>query len=140
VSNVFDMSELFWGASSFDQDLSNWCAINISEEPDHFATSSNLRREFYPEWGTCGTYHVTEISKNFSTYKLYLFPNPASNVLFIKNFNDDCLVSIYDMTGELVTKKLLKNPYLNIGHLRNGEYLLRMESPEGTGVEMFIKL
>jgi hypothetical protein len=44
---------MFYGASSFNQDLSGWCVTRIPSEPDDFdegAASWTLPR---PEWGRC---------------------------------------------------------------------------------------
>lgn len=53
VSNVTDMYQMFRGASTFNQDLSQWCVPNITSLPERFdqgAISWTLPR---PVWGTC---------------------------------------------------------------------------------------
>ncbi len=44
---------MFFGASSFNQDISTWCVTNTPSLPADFATGSPLQPEFYPVWGTC---------------------------------------------------------------------------------------
>jgi hypothetical protein len=47
------MSYMFYGATSFNQNLSGWCVSNITSSPNSFdyqATSWVLAR---PVWGTC---------------------------------------------------------------------------------------
>jgi len=47
------MRGMFLNASSFNQDLTNWCVNNFSSEPDSFATNSPLTEDNRPIWGTC---------------------------------------------------------------------------------------
>jgi surface protein len=47
------MNNMFFGASSFDQDISNWCVENIISEPSNFSLNSLLQENFKPVWGTC---------------------------------------------------------------------------------------
>ena len=56
---VTDMTGMFYGASSFNQDLSGWCVTKICPTPDNFdtgATSWTLPR---PIWVTCPSAFVT---------------------------------------------------------------------------------
>jgi surface protein len=53
VVNVTNMAFMFQFASSFNQDLSSWCVTNIPSLPTNFdlnATSWVLPK---PIWGTC---------------------------------------------------------------------------------------
>jgi len=47
------MEGMFSFASSFNQDLSDWCVSNISSEPNGFSASSALTNANKPVWGTC---------------------------------------------------------------------------------------
>jgi uncharacterized protein (TIGR02145 family) len=47
------MSAMFYEASSFNQDISNWCVTNIASEPTDFSISSPLTESNKPVWGTC---------------------------------------------------------------------------------------
>ena len=53
VSNVTDMIGMFNGATSFNQDLSGWCVINIPTAPTNFANSTPSWTLPKPVWGTC---------------------------------------------------------------------------------------
>ncbi len=59
IREVGDMSGMFWGASSFNQDLSGWCVMNISSEPTDFDTGAASWTEPRPEWGTCHFFVTT---------------------------------------------------------------------------------
>jgi len=47
------MSLMFNVASSFNQDISNWCVSNFSSEPNLFSVDSPLTPSNKPVWGTC---------------------------------------------------------------------------------------
>ncbi|WP_141691559.1 BspA family leucine-rich repeat surface protein, partial [Rhodohalobacter halophilus] len=53
VSSAEDMTRMFWGASSFNQNLRNWCVEKIASEPDRFSSGSDLQDDYHPVWGTC---------------------------------------------------------------------------------------
>ena len=53
VSSVNDMYAMFYQATAFNQDISNWCVTNIVSEPTYFSTSSPLSESNKPVWGTC---------------------------------------------------------------------------------------
>ena len=40
-------------AQLFNQDLTRWCVLNISEEPNVFSITSALTETNKPIWGTC---------------------------------------------------------------------------------------
>jgi uncharacterized protein (TIGR02145 family) len=47
------MQIMFYGASAFNQDISNWCVTNIVSEPTDFSDNSPLTESNKPIWGTC---------------------------------------------------------------------------------------
>ena len=47
------MSSMFFGATAFNQDLSDWCVTYSTFEPNAFATGSSLIKDNKPVWGTC---------------------------------------------------------------------------------------
>ena len=53
VGAVLDMSGMFYGAKSFNQELVDWCVSTLIIEPDLFSFDSALREENKPLWGTC---------------------------------------------------------------------------------------
>ena len=48
VSSVNDMYAMFYQATAFNQDISNWCVTNIVSEPTYFSTSSPLSESNKP--------------------------------------------------------------------------------------------
>jgi len=53
VSSVIYMGNMFYGATIFNQDLTDWCVSYFSSEPTGFKTSSALTAANTPVWGTC---------------------------------------------------------------------------------------
>ena len=49
---------MFYGATSFNQDLKQWVVGNIQSEPSNFATSSALTAGNKPIWGTAPGYQA----------------------------------------------------------------------------------
>jgi surface protein len=57
------MTEMFEGASSFNQDLTGWCVSQITVEPNGFATNSALTFANKPLWGKEFTIALTSGSQ-----------------------------------------------------------------------------
>ena len=52
--NVTDMSQMFGNATSFNQDLTGWCVTNTPVEPGSFAAGATAwSPSLHPVWGTC---------------------------------------------------------------------------------------
>ncbi|HZJ98846.1 MAG TPA: BspA family leucine-rich repeat surface protein [Tissierellaceae bacterium] len=53
TSNVTNMGYMFFGATTFNQDLSQWCVPNFSSKPGSFDGNANAWTLPRPVWGTC---------------------------------------------------------------------------------------
>jgi len=53
VSNVRYMERMFYAATSFNQDLAGWCVDRIDNQPYEFSRNSGLETNNLPKWGTC---------------------------------------------------------------------------------------
>jgi hypothetical protein len=53
TSSVTHMTAMFGSASSFNQDIGNWCVSRISAEPSRFDDDAFLWVLPRPVWGTC---------------------------------------------------------------------------------------
>jgi len=58
------MGGMFYTASAFNQDISNWCVSNISYGPYYFSDESSLTEENKPVWGTCSTFFDSGLLTN----------------------------------------------------------------------------
>jgi surface protein len=64
---VTDMEGMFRSASSFNQDISNWCVTNLSGAPTDFSLDSPLSESNKPVWGTCPNTLTSITDANFQT-------------------------------------------------------------------------
>ncbi|MBL3549005.1 T9SS-dependent choice-of-anchor J family protein [Chryseobacterium sp. KMC2] len=85
---------------------------------------------------TTGTLATSETSKASSS--VYVFPNPASDVLTIKSKEKVNKVEVYDISGRKVVADLDGNK-VNVGNLNAGSYIINIETKEGKTTEKFIK-
>lgn len=80
------------------------------------------------------TSHVSDISENLT---LTIFPNPASDNLFIENIDHNVTIeqiSIYDISGQLIVTQ--KQPQhvvqIDLDNLRQGYYVVRIDMNDKT--------
>jgi len=74
--------------------------------------------------------------KNTTIESLNIYPNPASDILFVSQDVDE--VAIFDVTGKLVLKEFNNNS-INISTLNSGLYIVKTIS-EGKNYEHKIQI
>ncbi len=85
---------------------------------------------------------VVSISENFSQESIFLYPNPASNVINFQCNGENIAnaqIKIFDAMGKLVLSKIIQGSSLNIEHLKAGFYSIEMTDDNGKNVVRFIK-
>jgi hypothetical protein len=110
-------------------------------------TFSNISvNMFYTNVESSGTLGlVSVINETANPFRLY--PNPSKgylNIDFNQKVNEEPVkISVVDMAGKIIESKShqIKNNAINIttSHLKNGAYLLRLESPSFKYTAKFIK-
>jgi len=73
---------------------------------------------------------------------LELYPNPATNFITIGNMSEYSVLEIYDTNGRLLSSETLTNSdqqQIEIAHLTEGIYFVRMESPTKVQTHYFVK-
>ncbi len=88
VSQVKDMSYLFYGASAFNQPLDNWDTSNVTDMSDMFYKASVFNQPL----GNWNTSNVTDMSHMF--YKASVFNHPLGN------WNTSNVTDMYNMFYE----------------------------------------
>jgi hypothetical protein len=131
---VTDMYYMFAFASSFNQDISNWCVINIGSEPDWFSRFSVISSFNKPIWGTCPTATIN----NQKELDILMYPNPASDVVYIDGNYSQLKVVVYDILGKQVMNKPIKNT-INISQLEKGVYILQLSAGNQRNTQRIIK-
>ncbi|MDD4373713.1 MAG: thiol protease/hemagglutinin PrtT [Bacteroidales bacterium] len=85
-------------------------------------------------------------AENMANQSLLLYPNPAYNVIHIKNLSQKTLndAAIFDVKGQLIDLELLKirpgeTQQLDINRLQSGVYTLKMQHQKDGATYTFIK-
>lgn len=102
---------------------------------------------FFDDNGTTVSYNLSELRKAYFTtqqsteevenQQLAIYPNPAKDVLNIKNLADNQEVTIYSINGAVVMKTIASgNAEINISELRPGMYVVSASNL----VSKFIKM
>ena len=102
---------------------------------------------FFDDNGTTVSYNLSELRKAYFTtqqsteevedQQLAIYPNPAKDVLNIKNLADNQEVTIYSINGSIIMKTIASgNAEINISELRPGMYVVSA----GNLVSKFIKM
>lgn len=74
----------------------------------------------------------------YITHNVYVYPNPTADKLYVNHVFEN--VEIIDAQGKIVLRVANHNrDYIDLAHLPNGTYIIRMYSNEGILQESFIK-
>jgi len=68
-----------------------------------------------------------------------IFPNPASDFISIETDVSIKQVRLFDLQGKLILQQQSESKLLNVGFLKNGIYLLEINSEEGKVVKKIVK-
>jgi subtilisin-like proprotein convertase family protein len=78
---VTEMNGMFYSASTFNQDISNWCVSNIVSEPSDFSLNPPLIESNKPVWGTCPSNLTPITDANFyQAIETCLSTNPVDGM------------------------------------------------------------
>jgi hypothetical protein len=79
--------------------------------------------------------------ENSLTNELFIYPNPAKDVLYINSLelNTNMIYTIFDITGKRIMNSKLKEPSIDISKLSPGNYILRIVSGASIKSQKFIK-
>lgn len=67
-----------------------------------------------------------------------IFPNPTSEILYVKGKNKIKNISVYDLSGKKLPVKFLDGS-IDVRHLESGTYLLEIQTSSGKQTKKFIK-
>jgi hypothetical protein len=125
---------MFYSASSFNQNISNWCVTNIASEPSEFSAESPLSESNKPVWGTCPTASVDDQNQ----LDMLVYPNPTSDILYIDGNYSQLKVVVYDILGKQVINKSITNS-IDISQLEKGVYILQLSDGAKLTIQRIIK-
>ena len=120
--------------TSFNQDISSWCVINIASEPTDFSTDSPLSETNKPVWGTCPTASVDDQNQ----LDISIYPNPSSDIVYIDGNYTQLKAVVYDILGKQVMKESITNS-IDISQLEKGVYILQLSDGAKVSTQRIIK-
>jgi len=88
---------------------------------------------------------TTGISEKISINNFILYPNPANDKIIIENIslnsNQDEMISIYNMQGQLVLQQPVQQQKteINISEFRSGMYFVNVKTEKGMVIKKFVK-
>lgn len=86
---------------------------------------------------------VTLSNNNFSNYldnnTLEVFPNPAKNIMYVKNESHVNKIVVYNNLGKAVLTQTTNNNEVNVENLAHGIYLLEIHTEQNKVYKKFIK-
>ena len=137
---------------SFAQDVAFYVVKKDGTTTSHtMNTSSKIyysdTQLFFDDNGTTVTYNLSDLRKAYfsapqsteeiENQHLALYPNPAKDVLNIKNLADNQEVTIYSIDGAVIMKTIVSgNAEINVSDLHPGMYVVSA----GNLVTKFIKM
>jgi hypothetical protein len=63
---------------------------------------------------------------DFESNEVVLYPNPAKDIIFIKNVSGDTLIKIYDINGRLIRETNTNSNSISISDLNRGFYFINV--------------
>jgi len=115
--------------------LGDWCVIgNISFELNCYKEKGTF------SFGPCN-YPIGIDELNIENKAPRIFPNPATNLLYIDNLKTGTVIKIIKALGQVVysQKAIFTNNTINIENLEKGFYFLQCSSPKKESMLKFIK-
>lgn len=68
-----------------------------------------------------------------------LYPNPAQNVLYLKNYPQNSVISLTDISGKTLDVRKISNTSVDIQNLNKGIYVLKISTPTQFFTLKFVK-
>ena len=72
-------------------------------------------------------------------YEVKIYPNPATDKLFVKNVSAKSTYSIFDATGRLVSEGSIVDGEINVSKLVKGTYVISFTNDGNSTKTKFIK-
>ena len=72
--------------------------------------------------------------------KLYAYPNPTSNLIYLEPINSNDIVSLISPLGQIIFRGRLNDQTLDLSNLSPGLYFLTLENKGMISVQKIIKL
>ncbi len=100
--------------------------------------SGNYSLVIFEEFGFCNqglTFTIEKPSSSLNhlknTENLIITPNPTSNEIYLNNKFLGDPYHLYNLSGQEVRSGILENTTMNLNHLNNGVFILKIQTEEG---------
>ncbi len=142
VYNKWDNSSGSWVENRRDAYSYNEDGIKVEEATFYWdKTSSKYENHLKSVY----FYSVVAINKpvdpELPNGDFYLYPNPATDYVYISNLYEASLLTIYNVDGKAIMQKqiLSANEPVNVSSLKKGVYVVTLKSDSGIKTTKFIK-
>lgn len=89
--------------------------------------------------GTCQIIRENLSTSENSLSNISIYPNPAQDIIYIKNLPDAKSFIITDLSGRIISKGNFQNEHINISSLIKGNYVLQIIAKDKIHTFKFIK-
>ena len=148
-STEFYLADFTHADSTLDYIVTDWQYVELLPGP-YDSVSFDLSSSDVGAFGmntpayfcidNVGNYPLSavEISEN----KFSVYPNPSSKLINLKSLenNDEYMISIFDIFGKEIIHNLKNPKQIDISSFAKGQYILKIESEEGTVNERLLKI
>jgi hypothetical protein len=87
---------------------------------------------------TCSSTIGIEENEN-QLHSITIYPNPATNTLYINGLSGINTAEVYDISGKLLLSRQLNTNQIDISALAKGLYFVKLSAEEGSVVRKFVK-
>ncbi len=107
-------------------------ALALASVAPEFDIDGNQRSTTAPWIGAYEKVNVPSILAKATTNTLILYPNPASQVVYIKG--DVARVELYNIAGRLVQSSVIEAANIDVSSLSNGIYFVKCQDESGATI------
>lgn len=90
--------------------------------------------------GTCQIIRGELSTSENSLSKISIYPNPAQDIIYVKNLSDAKSFVITDLSGRIIIKDAFQSDHINISNLIKGNYILQIKAKDKIHTFKFIKI
>ena len=93
-----------------------------------------------PEYNDCIGYNPLNINEKADNFIIKIYPNPASDYIYIENIKEKARIEIYNMSGIIqLTADANGDSNINIRNLPDGLYLIKIQTDSNIAIKKLLK-